>query len=52
MAEKGATTIRIASHWAAQLDIEARDTAVKRIGSPSRLMHLQKELKAGLIVTG
>ena len=52
MAEKGSTTLRIASRWEAQLDVEARDPAVKRIGSPSRLMHLQKELRAGLIVTG
>ena len=52
MAEKGSATLRVARHWAAQLDIEARDPAVKRIRSPSRLMHLQKELRAGLIVTG
>ena len=52
MAEKGSATLRVARHWAAQLDIEARDPAVKRIRSPSRLMHLQKELRAGLFVTG
>ena len=52
MAEKSSATLRIARHWAAQLDVGAREPAASSGRSPSRLMHLQKELRAGLIVTG
>jgi hypothetical protein len=44
MAKKSGATLRIARHWKAQLQMEARNPAASSGGSPSRLMHLQKEL--------